>query len=49
MTEKEYLYFLIHVTGMGPVSIFKLYEYFESFREIWMADENMETSLLPCS
>ena len=39
MTEKEYLYFLIHVTGMGPVSIYKLYEYFKSFREIWMADE----------
>lgn len=48
MTEKECLYFLIHVIGMGPVSIYKLYEYFKSFREIWMADEKelLKTGIL---
>lgn len=39
MTEKEYLYLLMHVQGIGAVSIFKLHEYFGSFREIWMAGE----------
>lgn len=44
MSEKEYLYWLLHVPGMGAVSIFKLYEYFGSFREIWKSDEKRLTA-----
>lgn len=49
MTEKEYLYQLVHVPGMGPVTIFKLREYFGSFREIWLSGERalQNTGLLP--
>lgn len=39
LTEKEYLYFISHVTGVGAVSIFKLREYFGSFRAAWTAGE----------
>ena len=43
--EKEYLYWLCHITPLGAVSIRKLYEYFGSFREIWRADEKTLESL----
>lgn len=39
MEEKEYLYYLMHVPGIGAVSIFRLHEYFRSFRAAWTADE----------
>lgn len=39
LTEKEYLYFISHATGVGAVSIFKLREYFGSFGEVWTAGE----------
>lgn len=43
MTEKEYLYLLMHVPGVGAVTLHKLHEYFHSFREIWMADRRCLT------
>jgi len=39
MTEKEYLYRLMHVPGLGAASLYKLHEYFQSFREVWKAGE----------
>lgn len=48
MTEKEHLYLLMHVPGVGAVTLHKLYEYFHSFREVWMADRKalMESGIL---
>ena len=40
MSEKEYLYWLCHIPGLGAVSIRRLYEYFGSFRAIWNAGKN---------
>lgn len=39
MTEKEYLFMLSHVAGIGSVTIYKLKEYFHSFERIWHAGE----------
>lgn len=39
MEERKYLYWLMHVPGIGAVTIFKLYAYFGSFREVWKAEE----------
>ncbi len=39
MTEKEYLYWLCHIQGLGSVSIGKLRAYFKSCGEIWKADD----------
>ena len=47
MTEQEYLYWLVHIQGLGAVTIKKLYTYFESFREIWKAGEQ-ELSASKC-
>lgn len=41
MTEKEYLFMLSHVPGIGAVTAFKLKEYFKSFENIWRAGERM--------
>ena len=39
MPEKEYLYFLCQIPGIGAISIFRLREFFGGFREIWNAEE----------
>ncbi|MCI8453432.1 MAG: DNA-protecting protein DprA [Lachnospiraceae bacterium] len=44
MTEQEYLHWLVHIQGIGPVTIKKLYTYFKSFREIWKAEEQKLTA-----
>lgn len=41
MTEKEYLFMLGHVPGIGAITVFKLKEYFKSFEKIWKASERM--------
>lgn len=44
MSEKEYLYWLCHIPGLGAVSIRRLYEYFGSFRAVWNAGKNEITA-----
>ena len=39
MLEKEYLYFVCQIPGIGAISIFRLREFFGGFREIWNAEE----------
>ena len=39
MTEKEYLYLLLHAAGTGAVSAQRLYEHFGSYEHIWKAEK----------
>ncbi len=39
LSESEYLYLLIHSPKLGPVSIYRLYEEFGSFEEVFKASE----------
>ncbi len=41
LSEKEYLYILIHSPKLGPVSIFRLYDRFGAFGEIFKVREEM--------
>lgn len=44
MTEKEYLFMISHVPGIGAITVFKLKEYFQAFGEIWRAEEKVLTN-----
>lgn len=39
MTEKEYLYLLLHAAGTGVVTAQRLYEHFGSYERIWKAEK----------
>ncbi|MBQ7795244.1 MAG: DNA-processing protein DprA [Lachnospiraceae bacterium] len=39
MTEKEYLFLVSHIAGIGAVTIHKMREYFGSFEAVWKAKE----------
>lgn len=39
MSEKEYLYLLCQVPGLGAVSLFRLQEQFGNFKGVWHAEE----------
>ena len=39
MTEKEYLYLLLHAAGTGAVTAQRLYEHFGSYEHIWKAEK----------
>lgn len=39
MTEKEYLYLLLHAAGTGAVTAQMLYEHFGSYERIWKAEK----------
>ena len=38
--EKEYLFMLSHVTGLGAISIRRLGEYFGSYEAVWNCERN---------
>ena len=40
MTEKEYLYLLLHAAGTGAVTAQRLYEHFGSYERIWKAEKS---------
>ena len=39
MTEKEYLYLLLHAAGTEAVTAQRLYEHFGSYEHIWKAEK----------
>ncbi len=41
ITEKEYLYMITHVPGLGAVSVRRLKEYFGTYKAVWKCNENM--------
>ena len=38
MSEKEYLYLLCQVPGLGEVSLFRLQEHLGNFKGVWHAE-----------
>lgn len=45
MTEKEYLYLLLHAAGTGAVTAQRLYEHFGSYEHIWKAEKGSWSGL----